>query len=61
MTIGQSYLVFASEWAFDGIDGCRLAINSAGNSETMEQAGEALSIARKLSKRTRLAVPRRHH
>jgi len=52
MDVGKSYLVFVSAQTFEGIAGTPLAINAAGNSNLVESAGKALTIARKLRKET---------
>jgi hypothetical protein len=48
MQIGVSYLVFAREGVFEGIKGARLAIDSCGNSGTLEQSRQEVEAVRKL-------------
>ena len=57
MDVGASYLVFASEQTFEGIDGPRLAINAAGNSGLLKDAGEALLVVHKLNKQSPNQAP----
>ena len=48
MEVGVSYLIFASEDIFEGIERPRLAIDNCGNSGTLKETKKALSTARKL-------------
>jgi hypothetical protein len=56
MEVGTSYLIFAYESTFEGIEGPRLAIDYCGNSGTLKQSKKVLTIVRKLSKRPNTAL-----
>jgi len=45
---GMSYLVFAYEGVFEGVDGPRLAVKSCGNSAALQKAAKTLATIRKL-------------
>jgi hypothetical protein len=48
MTVDISYLIFAYEGVFEGVEGRRLAIDAAGNSGTVKESEKALVRAREL-------------
>jgi hypothetical protein len=50
MRVGKSYLLFAYEATFEGVEGFRLAISNCGNSATLKQAKKELAMVRKLQK-----------
>jgi hypothetical protein len=50
MEVGISYLIFAFEGVFEGMEGLHLAINHRGNSKKLNQAGMILETTRKLRK-----------
>ena len=56
MQVGVSYLLFAYEGVFEGVQGSHLAIDASGNSGTLKQSKRALAIVRKLRTRPNTAL-----
>ncbi len=50
LEVGGTYLLFAYEGAFEGLQGLRLAINNCGNSGTLSQTRNELKMVRELKK-----------
>ena len=52
MQIGVSYLLFAYDGIFEGVNESRLAIDSCGNSGTLKQSYSKLKMVRELARST---------